>query len=323
MLSVIHRHKLLSLSAPGCCMWAIALTARGGILTCPSVTAWDAQWHHGLFACLTVIRREVLRVKPAVRNRAQRSVTRQKGLTRNWWQQETYSSPTRQYVCLVAFWLSIAANIFTLGQLFFIKLMVSWSWRDLTLRSRTLLLARFRHKDLQLAGGRCTHRTALPAPNAVNGERFKQRSDDLWTRLHVWPTCGNLTEAVFALCLHVCSTCCSHISANIYAEHKTLLISLPCLLSCSLSPPTLTLTFIHPNREWQAGGDEASGEADGEQLNKWAFREVTGKESKKKAHVDEREVMDDLSCYRNQKPTPQNPLRANAHAAIVQGGPSG
>lgn len=106
--------------------------------------------------------------------------------------------------------------------------------------------------------------------NALNRERFKKDFVVcfvymcIWACLHVGLVC--MCAAIWlqqrptlSLFLHVCSTCSSHISANIYTGCKTLLISLPCLLSCSFSQPTLTLTFFHPDWEWQEGGDKESG----------------------------------------------------------------
>lgn len=172
VLSLIHWHKLISLSAPGCCMWAITLVVCGGILTCPSITARDPQWHPGLFACLTVIRRAVLRVKPAVCKRCS-AVSR----TTKVWQGTDDSERLKALlrVCKFLLWHFGWALQRTYsgawikncwkrhGQLFWIKLVISWSWTDLSLCSRTLFLSSFYHKVLQLAGGRFTHCTALPA----------------------------------------------------------------------------------------------------------------------------------------------------------------
>lgn len=64
MLSIIHWFKRISLSAPCCSMCAITLSVTGS----PHLSIHqnqDAQWHQWVFACLSVIRREVLRLKPA------------------------------------------------------------------------------------------------------------------------------------------------------------------------------------------------------------------------------------------------------------------
>lgn len=85
------------------------------------------------------------------------------------------------------------------------------------------------------------------------------------------------------LLLHVCSTCSSHISTNIYTGCKTLLISLPCLLSCSFSGPTLAMTFFRADWEWQGGGDRKSERAEREQVE-WGQDE----ESETEDHSEER-----------------------------------
>lgn len=143
-----------------------------------------------------------------------------------------------------------------------------------------------------------------------------------------------------SLFLHVCSTCSSHISANIYTGCKTLLISLACLLSCSFSQPTLTLTFFHPDWEWQEGGYKESGgrkrasecrgrsgeerREQGESLW-WRERKRPASEREASKGSEERvfSVMDDLSSYRNQKPNQPSSFLAKAHNALVQGGPLG
>lgn len=121
--------------------------------------------------------------------------------------------------------------------------------------------------------------------NAINSERFKKDFVGLCISacLHVGLmciVCRNPNADFFFL--HVCSTCSSHISANIYTGCKTLLISFPCLLSCSFSQPTLTLTFFHPDREWQEGGDKQS---EGQKKSKWARGEVRRREEKGERHV--------------------------------------
>lgn len=87
--------------------------------------------------------------------------------------------------------------------------------------------------------------------STINRERFKKDFVDLCITacLHVGLMCIVCRSPTAIFFLHVCSTCSSHISANIYTGCKTLLISLPCLLSCSFSQPTLTLTFFHTDRE--------------------------------------------------------------------------
>lgn len=91
---------------------------------------------------------------------------------------------------------------------------------------------------------RSLHRSA--SLDAINRERFKKDFVGLCICPCVQKSdCSDVLPARFFL--HVCSTCSSHISANIYTGCKTLLISLPCLLSCSFSRPTLTLTFFHPD----------------------------------------------------------------------------
>lgn len=169
--------------------------------------------------------------------------------------------------------------------------------------------------------------------NALNGTRFKKDFLDLCIHAclhvgHMW-ICAEIRLRQYSphcLFLHVCSTCCSHISPNIYTACKTLLISLPCLLSCSFSSLTLTLTLFHHNLEWQEGGNKR---ARGQKESKWAWSEVRrrGKSARRKP-VWMREkwvfsVMDDLSSCRNQKPNLPSPVLAKAHSAVMQGGPLG
>lgn len=150
-----------------------------------------------------------------------------------------------------------------MGSFFFdMKHMVSWSWMYLILRSRTLQQGRlfltrgYVPEALWLKGGpfRLPHHSA--SLNANSRERFKKDFVDLCIRtrldLGLMFMCAEIRLqqcSRLSFFLHVCSTCSSHISANIYTGCKTLLISLPCLLSCSFSQPTLTLTFFHPDGE--------------------------------------------------------------------------
>lgn len=125
--------------------------------------------------------------------------------------------------------------------------------------------------------------------NSINRETFKKDFVVGFVYVHVglMCMCAEILTSPLFIFLHVCSTCSSHISANIYTGCKTLLISLPCLLSCSFSGPTLTLNFFHPDWEWQEGGDKESG---GQKKSKWVQSEVRGKRgSEEKAFGGERE----------------------------------
>lgn len=65
-----------------------------------------------------------------------------------------------------------------------------------------------------------------------------------WSHVGLVLVCAEIHQqqrSPHSLFLHVCSMCFSHISANIYTECKTLLISFPCLLSCSFSHTDLFL----------------------------------------------------------------------------------
>lgn len=134
--------------------------------------------------------------------------------------------------------------------------------------------------------------------NAIDRERFKK---DICACLHVGLMCM-CAEIQLQQCsplshfLHVCSTCSSHISANIYTGCKTLLISLPCLLSCSFSQPTLALTFFHPDWEWQEGGDKESGGR--KRASERAVRSGEERRSKEKAFGEERETCSEREASR-------------------------
>lgn len=113
-----------------------------------------------------------------------------------------------------------------------------------------------------LVRGWSLHKLHSASLNTIDRERYKKK--DICVCLHVGLMCMcakiQLHQSYpLSHFLHVCSTCSSHVSANIYTECKTLLISLPCLFSCSFSQPTLALTFFHLDGEWQGGGNKESG----------------------------------------------------------------
>ena len=146
---------------------------------------------------------------------------------------------------------------------------------------------------------RLLHHSA--SPNAISRERFKKDFVDLCISAHldVGPVfmCAEIRLqqcSPRSFFLHVCSTCSSHISANIYTGCKTLLISLPCLLSCSFSRPTHTDLFSSWLRvtggrgQRVRGGGGGGGGAEREQVSvEWGQGEQRG--SKEKAFGGERE----------------------------------
>lgn len=111
----------------------------------------------------------------------------------------------------------------------------------------------------------------------------------------------------------------------------------PCLFSCSFSRLTLTLTFFNPDWDWQEGGDISRGWGGRKRASECSRRS----EAKEKKESRERKplvqcewgavgaavrewwaedracsVMDDLSCYRNQKAQSSEPSYSkNTHCS--------
>lgn len=108
------------------------------------------------------------------------------------------------------------------------------------------------NQQLLLKGG-LTH-SSTNTDNFVVGFRVYW-----WSHVGLVPVCTELHQqqcSPLSLFLHVCSMCSSHISANIYIGCKALLISFPCLLSCSFSHTDVFSCWLRVT----AGTGQESGE---------------------------------------------------------------
>lgn len=148
-----------------------------------------------------------------------------------------------------------------------------------------------------------------------------------WSHVGLVLVCAEIHQqqcSPLSLFLHVCSMCSSHISANIYTGCKTLLISFPCLLSCSFSHwPFFMLT---ESDSGDGEGVRAVGGGGGGQVSVTVGQErealVRGegqRPEERRAEESAFIVMDGLSSSRNQKLNLPRHLLAKARSAAMQG----
>lgn len=331
LLSIIRWHKLIALSAPGCSVWAITLF----VTRHPHLSIHQgrgARWHLWLFACLTIIRREVLRVKPAACDPC--SAVSQ---TTPLWQEtddrkrlKLFSTSTGNFQMSKGGELSPTPKLIIVGEPVYFGIHGRLSAEGIWVCAQGQCFVAFAVAPQGFLVDGWSFQSVLCSAslNAINREGFHKDFVGLCIcaclrmQKYDW---NNAPPTVFVF------MCVPRVAATfrqIFIPGVKHSWSLSPVYSPVLSPHWLSHwpLFIPIESDRRAGtkrhgearprpsehGARSGVETDRQRQNlvwkwgKWVFA-----------------LMDDLSSNRNQKPNLPNALVAKAHSVVMQGGPSG